>query len=74
MDTNGDDDDSQPIGRLAVPYVLLAYMPSTCNSEQRMLYAGAREVMRTQAETSKVLEVTDAEEVEEVAKMLETGE
>jgi len=39
-----------------------------------MLYAGAREVMRTQAETSKVLEVADAEEVEEVATRLETGE
>lgn len=57
-----------------MPYVLLAYMPTTCNSEQRMLYAGAREVMRSQAETSKVLEVADAEEVEEVSKRLESGE
>ncbi|KAK3626853.1 hypothetical protein LTR22_022970, partial [Elasticomyces elasticus] len=37
-------------GRLSVPYVMINYLPPTCSSEMRMLYAGAKELMRNQAE------------------------
>lgn len=50
-------------GRQAVPYVMLHYMPGTCASEARMLYAGAKELMRNQAEAGRVLEIDEAEEV-----------
>lgn len=53
-----------------MPYVLVAYMPSTTSSEQRMLYAGAKELMRKEAETGRVLDVSDAEEVEELEERL----
>ncbi|KAI9728216.1 MAG: hypothetical protein M1828_004677 [Chrysothrix sp. TS-e1954] len=52
-----------PDGRTTAPYVLLSYLPQTCTSEARMLYAGARELMRTEAETSRVIEVEDEEGV-----------
>lgn len=35
-----------------------------------MLYAGAKEVVRKEAEVTRVLEVADAEEVEEVEDKL----
>ena len=58
-------------GRETAPYVLLYYLPPTANSELRMLYAGARELMRTTAGVGKVLEVSDEEEVEGVKEVLE---
>jgi len=39
-----------------------------------MLYAGAREVLRREAETGRVIEVEDAEGVEGVADVLMNGE
>ena len=45
-------------------------MPTTCNQEQRMLYAGAKEVVRKESEVTRVLEVRDPEEVEEVEERL----
>ncbi|KAL3418508.1 GMF family protein [Phlyctema vagabunda] len=59
-----------PSGRLSVPYVLLYYLPATCNSELRMLYAGAKELMRNTAEVGKVLEIDSAEDLEDVPKKL----
>lgn len=55
--------DRQDSGRTSVPYVLLYYMPSTCNAEMRMLYAGAKEIMRNTSEAGRSLEIGDAEEV-----------
>jgi len=60
----------QPSGRLSVPYVLLYYLPENCNPNQRMSYAGAVEVMRNQAEVSKVIEIQSAEDVESIEKKL----
>lgn len=58
-------------GRLAVPYVLVSYMPSTCNSTSKMLYAAAKELMRNTAEVGSLLEIKSQEElVEEVPRML----
>jgi len=49
-------------------------MPATCNAEQRMLYAGAQETLRREAETGRVVELADADEVEGVEDILKGGE
>ncbi|KAI9787234.1 MAG: hypothetical protein M1839_003471 [Geoglossum umbratile] len=59
-----------PSGRLSVPYVLLYYLPVTCNAEMRMLYAGAKELMRNTAEVGKVIEIDSAEDLEEIEAKL----
>ncbi|KAK4189290.1 GMF family protein [Podospora australis] len=59
-----------PSGRLSVPYVMLYYLPTTCNSELRMLYAGAKELMRNTSEVTKILDLESAEELEEVPEKL----
>lgn len=59
-----------PDGRTKVPYVLLNYMPTTCNAEARMLYAGAKELMRAESEAGRALDVTDEEDVLDVAEQL----
>lgn len=59
-----------PSGRLSVPYVLLYYLPENCNPNQRMSYAGAVELMRSQAEVNRVIEVETSEEVEDIEKKL----
>ncbi len=61
---------SQPSGRISVPYVLLYYLPVTCNAELRMLYAGAKELMRNTAEVGKVLEIDSADDLEELPQKL----
>jgi len=60
----------QSSGRLSVPYVLLYYLPVTCNAELRMLYAGAKELMRNTAEAGKVIEVESAEELDDIEARL----
>lgn len=55
-----------PSGRLSVPYVLLYYLPVTCNSENRMLYAGAKELMRNTAEVGRVIELSEPEDLESI--------
>ncbi|KAL4779216.1 hypothetical protein BJX76DRAFT_341436 [Aspergillus varians] len=50
-------------GRLAVPYVLLYYLPENCNPSQRMMYAGAVELMRNTAEVNRVIEVESDEDI-----------
>ncbi|EPE06049.1 gmf family protein [Ophiostoma piceae UAMH 11346] len=61
---------TMPSGRLSVPYVLLYYLPITCNAELRMLYAGAKELMRNTSEVGKVLDLETAEELEELPERL----
>ncbi len=60
----------QSSGRLSVPYVLLYYLPVTCNAELRMLYAGAKELMRTTSEAGRVIELTEAEDLETIQEKL----
>ncbi|KAG9754172.1 glia maturation factor beta, partial [Aureobasidium melanogenum] len=57
-------------GRLSVPYVMLYYLPVTCNSELKMLYAGAKELMRNQAEVGRIIEIDSAEDLEEIEAQL----
>ena len=63
----------KPSGRLSVPYVMIYYMPVTCNAELRMLYAGAKELMRSTSEAGKVIEVSDTEEFENIKELLGGG-
>jgi len=57
-------------GRLSVPYVLLYYLPVTCNAELRMLYAGAKELMRNTAEAGRIIEMADTEDLETIEQKL----
>jgi len=59
-----------PSGRLSVPYVLLYYLPVTSNAELRMVYAGAKELMRNTAEVGKVIEIDSVEDLEELPQKL----
>jgi len=55
---------------MQVPYVMLFYLPVTCNAELRMLYAGAKELMRNTAEVGKVLEIESADDLAEIPEKL----
>ncbi|KAJ1333256.1 Cofilin/tropomyosin-type actin-binding protein [Microdochium nivale] len=59
-----------PSGRLSVPYVMLYYLPSTCNAEARMMYAGAKELMRNTSEVGRVIDIESAEDLEEIPTTL----
>ncbi|KAI9827178.1 MAG: hypothetical protein M1832_005314 [Thelocarpon impressellum] len=59
-----------PSGRLSVPYVLLYHLPVTCNAELRMLYAGAKELMRNTAEVARIIEIDSPDELDEIEKKL----
>ncbi|KAL6698135.1 hypothetical protein J3F84DRAFT_366602 [Trichoderma pleuroticola] len=63
---------TMPDGRLSVPYVLLYYLPITCNAETRMLYAGAKELIRNTAEVNKVIDIESTEDLEDVPTQLTT--
>lgn len=64
------DQKTKPDGRVSAPYVLVSYMPPTCNAEQRMLYAGARELVRTESQAGKIIEVEDEDGVLDIGKTL----
>ncbi|KAK6828553.1 hypothetical protein PG990_010378 [Apiospora arundinis] len=59
-----------PSGRLSVPYVMLYYLPITSNNELRMIYAGAKELMRNTAEVGKVFDIESADDLEEIPQKL----
>ncbi|KAJ5636276.1 uncharacterized protein N7484_009589 [Penicillium longicatenatum] len=61
-------------GRLSVPYVLLYWLPENCNPSQRMMYAGAVELMRTTAEVNRVVEVESDEDIVSIADKLISSE
>lgn len=53
-----------------MPYVMINYLPPTCSSEMRMLYAGAKELLRNQAEVGRIIEIDSAEEIENIEEKL----
>ncbi|KAH3905174.1 hypothetical protein HBI56_172430 [Parastagonospora nodorum] len=57
-------------GRLSVPYVMLYYLPITCNSEVKMLYAGAKELMRNTSEVNRIIEIDSPEDLDEIEDKL----
>lgn len=50
--------------------MLIYYLPVTCNAELRMLYAGAKELLRNTAEAARVIELTDTEDLEGIEAKL----
>lgn len=71
MSSEADTYDTQSSGRLSVPYVMLNYLPPTCSQELRMLYAGAKELFRSQAEAGRLIEVDSSEDVEGIEERLQ---
>ncbi|KAF4513329.1 hypothetical protein G6O67_000613 [Ophiocordyceps sinensis] len=63
----------QPDGRMSVPYVLLYYLPTTCNADMRMIYAGAKELVRNTSEVGRVFDIESAEDLEEIPVKLASG-
>lgn len=61
-------------GRLSVPYVMVYYLPVTCNNELKMMYAGAKELMKNTAEVGKILEISEPEEMSEIEGRLKGEE
>ncbi|CAK1358612.1 unnamed protein product [Cercospora beticola] len=57
-------------GRLSVPYVLINYLPPTCSAENRMLYAGAKELIRSTSEAGRLIEIDSAEDLEGIEEVL----
>ncbi|KAK5998656.1 Actin-depolymerizing factor gmf1 [Cladobotryum mycophilum] len=57
-------------GRLSVPYVMLYYLPVTCNAATRMLYAGAKELMRNMSEVNRVFDVVSKDDLEDIPDSL----
>ena len=43
---------------------MLYHLPVTCKSEAKMLYAGAKELMRNTAEVNRIIEIKAAEDLE----------
>ncbi|KAI9651618.1 MAG: hypothetical protein M1831_000578 [Alyxoria varia] len=56
--------------RPSTPYLLISYIPATSTSEMRMLYAGARELLKNEAGAGRVVECADEEEVEGVGEWI----
>jgi hypothetical protein len=53
---------------------MLYYLPITANNELRMLYAGAKELVRNTSEVGKVLDLESAEDLEEIPTKLGAAE
>lgn len=49
---------------------MLYYLPVTCNNEVKMLYAGAKELMRNTAEVNKIIEIDSPEDLDEIEEKL----
>lgn len=56
---------------MSVPYVMIYYLPVNANPNLKMSYAGAVELMRSTAEVNRVIEITDAEDLQEIEKKLQ---
>jgi len=59
-----------PDERITVPYVLLYYLPITCNYQTKMLYANAKELMRNMAEVSRVIDMESTDDLEDILGQL----
>jgi hypothetical protein len=51
---------------------MLYYLPVTSKSEVRMLYAGAKELMRNTSEVGKIIEIESAEDIENIEEKLKS--
>lgn len=51
---------------------MIYYLPTTCNSEMKMLYASAKELVRNTAEVNRIIEISDAEDIEGIPDKLQS--
>ena len=49
---------------------MLYYLPVTATAETRMLYAGAKELMRNTSEVGRIIEIESAEDLEDIEEKL----
>ena len=49
---------------------MINYLPPTCSSEMRMLYAGAKELVRNQSEVNRIIEIDSSEDLEDIEEKL----
>lgn len=49
---------------------MLYYLPTTCNAEVRMLYAGAKELMRNTSEVGRIIDIESVDDLETVPQKL----
>jgi hypothetical protein len=49
---------------------MLYYLPITANAELRMLYAGAKELMRNTSEVGRVIDIESVDDLEDIPKQL----
>ena len=49
---------------------MLNYLPATCSSEMRMLYAGAKELLRTESEVGRIIEIDSTDDLEGIEEKL----
>lgn len=49
---------------------MLYYLPVTANSELKMLYASAKELMKNTAEAGRIIEIQEVEDLEEIEEKL----
>ena len=54
-----------------MPYVMLYYLPITCNAEMRMLYASAKELMRNTSEVGRIIDIESVEDLDDIPGKLE---
>ena len=57
-------------GRMSFPFVMLYYLPPNASQNDRMLYAGATELFKNKANVSRMLEVSESEDFEEIHNIL----
>lgn len=50
--------------------MLVYHLPVTCNAELRLLYAGAKELMRNTAEVGRVIDIDSPEELVDIKSNL----
>lgn len=49
---------------------MIYYLPVTANNEMKMMYAGAKELMRNTSEVGRVIDVDSIDDLEEIPDKL----
>jgi hypothetical protein len=49
---------------------MINYLPPTASNEMRMLYAGAKELLRNQAEAGRIIEIDSTDDLEAIEEKL----
>ena len=49
---------------------MINFLPATASNEMRMLYAGAKELLRNQAEVGRIIEIDNTDDLESIEDKL----